>query len=102
MAKRLSLTLHDDDERALASFMAEGGQERRALLAWAAQHGMKTASESEAALLRMLIRAGASAIRENALDAGYAALAEARDEGDADRRSARRTYLERSDSVHTE
>src|SRR5680860_1160738 len=69
MTKRLSVTLSDDDEVALAAFSTGAG--RTTLGAWAAERGLSLGhSPSEAALLRVLVRAGAEALHLQRLGAG--------------------------------
>jgi hypothetical protein len=99
MAKRLSLTLERDDEAKVAAFAQEGTPEREALLVWAATRGMDPDRlRSEASMLRLLVRAGVESLVEQALDAGYAELAESRTpEENAESREARRRYLTRSE-----
>ncbi|HZI98395.1 MAG TPA: hypothetical protein VFD41_12800 [Actinomycetales bacterium] len=96
MTKRLSVTLSDDDEVALAAFSSGAG--RMTLRAWAAERGLSLGrSPSEAALLRVLVRAGAEALQVQGLDAGYAALAA--ELSSSDTREARRRYVARTDSA---
>ena len=106
MAKRLSLSLEVSDEAAVAAFSAEGSPEHRALLEWAADHGLEAAVvRSDASRMRVLLRAGAEALRERALDEGYAQLAaaQARDGVDAgERRQLRERYARRTDSTFDE
>lgn len=66
MSRRLSLTLDTDDELAITPFVV-AGPERDWLASFA--HGTLN---SDAAVLRALIRVGAQAAREHALDRGYA------------------------------
>jgi hypothetical protein len=106
MAKRLSLSLDVADEAAVAAFSDEGTLEHRALIEWAADHGLEPAMvRSDAALMRALLRAGAETLRERALDEGYAEMA--RDlAGDAaamgERRQLRERYASRTDSTFDE
>ena len=106
MAKRLSLSLEVSDEAAVAAFSAEGSPEHRALLVWATDHGLEAAVvRSDASRMRVLLRAGAEALRERALDEGYAQLAtaQARDGVDAgERRQLRERYARRTDSTFDE
>lgn len=74
-AKRLSVTLEPDDESTVTAFQAEGSA-RDALLTWAVQHGVDVrAVQSEAGVLRVLLRAGAETLQEQVLDRGYAQMA---------------------------
>jgi len=99
MAKRLSVIIGDADELRLDPFFIADSPERSALQAWLAGHGERPAT-SDAASIRALLRAGAEAIRDAALDAGYAELAEEYDEkgARADRRTARKRYADRTDA----
>jgi hypothetical protein len=99
MSKRLSLTLDADDVRTVEAFADASTNEHEALLAWAEARGLDPAgATSEAALLRLLLRAGAESLRSAALDVAYANLAVALDdEGSADSRAARR-YVRRTES----
>lgn len=98
MTKRLSLILGEPERLALQPFTDPETDQRHALERWAAEHGVGAVS-SEAAAIRALLLAGAEALRDDALDAGYADLAkqynapEARDE----RRAARDRYAARTD-----
>jgi len=94
--KRLSVTLEPDDESAVTTFQAEGS-ERDALVSWAVQHGVDPrAVQSEAGVLRVLLRAGAETLREHALDRGYARMASSEVEDQAENREARSRHLARS------
>lgn len=95
----MSVTLHADEEQLLAAFAAEGSADRQALVDWAVDHHVAEPTiRSDAALLRVLVRAGAEAIRARTMDVGYAALALSYGpDEDAERRSARHRYAERTD-----
>jgi hypothetical protein len=54
------------------------------------------------AVLRVLARVGAAALRERALEAGYAKLAATDDSDRAERRARRARYVERVDSRYAE
>ena len=76
MPKRLSISLESDDEALIARFAEAGSSEQDTLRAWAQQRGFRTTdSLSEGALIRLLARAGAEALREHVLDLAYAQLA---------------------------
>ena len=68
------------------------------LEAWAEAHGISVRDASDAAILRTLIRAGAEALREKALEEGYARLARSRQEDRAERRAIRDRGLNRTES----
>ena len=99
MSKRLSVTLDADDVRTVEAFADSSTKEHEALLAWAQARGLDAAgTSSEAALLRLLLRAGAESLRTNALDVAYAGLAVTLDEeGSADSRAARDRYVRRTE-----
>ncbi|MFV0494124.1 hypothetical protein [Mycobacterium sp.] len=97
MSKRVSLILKDADEIAIAPYLSEGSPSFETLRQWAAQrHGVTI--KSEAGALRALLQAGAEALRDQVLDAGYAQLAEEFNATDADseRRTARDRYTRRA------
>ena len=98
MSKRVSLILKDDDEAVLAPYLTEGSAAFEALSRWAIGHGIGEV-KSEASGLRALLQAGAEALREQVLDAGYAQLAEEFNAPDADagRRAARDRYIARTE-----
>jgi hypothetical protein len=100
MSKRLSVTLDADDIRTVEAFADSSTREHAALLAWAAARGLDpSGATSEAALLRLLLRAGADSLRNSALDVAYANLAVTLDqEGSADSRAARSRYVRRTES----
>jgi len=100
MSKRLSVTLDADDVRTVEAFADSSTKEHEALLAWATARGLDPAgATSEAALLRLLLRAGADSLRNSALDAAYANLAiTLAGEGSADSRAARDRYVRRTES----
>lgn len=77
--------------------------EHGTLTAWAAEHNLAVRDSSEAAVLRVLVRAGAEALLERALDEGYAKLAaELTDENRAERRARRARYVKHVDSRFAE
>lgn len=96
MSKRVSLILKDSDEAALAPFLSEGSAGFEVLRQWAGQRGGDI--KSEAGALRALLQAGAEALGERVLDAGYAALATEfnSDPANAERRTARDRHIRRS------
>ena len=76
------------------------------MLAWAARHDQEIPRDgSEAALARILLRAGAAAVQEHVLDLGYASLAVELGAADdaslaqAEVRESRRRYADRTDRV---
>jgi hypothetical protein len=99
MSKRVSLILKDADEAVIAPYLDEGSASSEALRRWANQRGGSDI-KSEAAALRALLQAGAEALRDNVLDAGYAQLAEEFDTASAhaDRRAARDRYAARTEA----
>lgn len=100
MSKRTTVTLEPTDESAVASFTDPTRTEHEVLADWAVRHGLTvTEQSSEATIIRALLRAGAEALQEQALDRGYAALAASfTDEERDEARIMRRRYAERSDS----
>lgn len=100
MSKRLSLILTDGDQEQMEPFIRAGTGQHKMLTQWANEHGVNSVT-SEAAALRVLLRAGLEAIRADALEAGYTELAKThggsteRDE----RRSARDHYVNRTESL---
>lgn len=97
MSKRVSLILKDADEAAISPYLDEGSVFAEVLRQWARQHG-EADINSEAAALRALLQAGAEALHERVLDAGYAQLAEEFNTTTAhtERRTARDRYARRS------
>jgi len=95
----LSVTLHTDEERLLAAFADKAAPEHRALVDWAVEHRLvEAAIGSDAAVLRLLVRAGAEAIQARAMDVGYAALGLSYQPGEnAEHRTARQRYADRTD-----
>jgi len=102
MTKRLSVTLETEDERLISAFASAGSHESVAQRAWAEHRGIDArAATSEAALLRLLLRAGAEALREQVLDSAYAQLAVEVDLNDSnDSRVARDRYVKRTETTH--
>lgn len=99
MSKRVSLILRDTDEAVIAPFLAEDSAASEALRAWASDRDLGDV-RSEASGLRALLRAGAEAIQERAVEAGYALLAEEFNspENSAVRRTARDRYVARREA----
>lgn len=89
----MSLILKDADEAAIAPYLSEGSASFEALRQWANQRGGSDI-KSEASALRALLDAGAEALRERVLDAGYAQLAAEfnSEPAPAERREARDRY----------
>jgi len=88
MTKRLSLILGEGDQLTLEPFIRPGTGQHQVLQHWAAEHGVGAVT-SEAAAIRALLQAGAEALAEEVLDAGYAELAQVY--GGVEERSERRT-----------
>ena len=88
-----------DEESAITPYIQPGTREYETLQRWAANRGSSEV-KSEASALRALLAAGAEALRDDVLDAGYAELATIysgaveKDE----RRAARNRYAKRTDS----
>ncbi len=98
MAKRLSLTLDDQDERLLTAYTRGDSPERSALEAWAAERDRALSeSASEAAVIRMLIRAGMEALQDRTLERGYSELAEVMRAGAEESRAARERHVSRAE-----
>jgi hypothetical protein len=100
MSKRLSLILGEDDQSMIEPFIQAGTEHHKALRRWAEAHGAGGVN-SEAAALRVLLQAGATALQDEVLDAGYAELAHvfSGDEDRAERRTARDRYAARTDAA---
>ncbi len=92
MTKRLSLILGEGDQLTLEPFIRPGTGQHQALQQWATEHGVGKVN-SEAAAIRVLLQAGAEALAEELLDAGYAELAQVY--GSAGEREERRTARDR-------
>lgn len=93
--RRVSVTLDAPDQRAIDTFADRSRPEHATLEAWAAQHGLNLRDDSDAAIIRTLVRAGAEALRAKALEDGYDLLAKSRDADAAERRSLRARSLQR-------
>lgn len=87
--RRISVTLDLPEQQAIELFGDPTRPEHATLEAFAATRGLTLRDESDAAVLRTLIRAGVEALREQALEQGYERLAEAQ-EADREERRARR------------
>lgn len=100
MSKRLSLILGDGDQSTIEPFIQAGTEHHNALCRWAEAHGAGGVN-SEAAALRVLLQAGAIALQDDVLDAGYAELARvfSAEEDRAERRTARDRYAARTDAA---
>jgi hypothetical protein len=94
--RRISITLDVPDQQAIEPFADPSRPEHAALEAWAAQHGLNLRDDSDAAIVRTLIRAGAEALREKALEDGYARLAASRQQDKTERRAIRERALSRA------
>jgi hypothetical protein len=99
MSKRVSLILKDGDEAAIAPYLSEGSASFEVLRQWASQRG-ESDIKSEAGALRALLQAGAEALREYVLDAGYAQLAAEfnSEPARAERQAARDRYVRRTEA----
>lgn len=99
MSKRVSLILRDSDEAVISPFLTEGSPAAEALRRWAGAHGVGDV-RSEASRLRALLQAGAVALQAEAVETGYARLAEEFNspENDAARRAVRERYVARKDA----
>lgn len=96
--RRISVTLESADQAVLDAFAAPDTGEHATLERWAAEHGVPVRDSSESAIMRMLARVGAAALREQALEQGYAKLAADASKDDRDERRARRArYTDRVD-----
>lgn len=87
MVKRTSVTLDREEESVLAA-LSRGGPERDALISLAERSEL--AVNSEAAIIRALLRVGAHAVRERALEQAYAEMIEEDRENRAERRDLAR------------
>ncbi len=99
MSKRVSLILKPADEVMLAPYLTGGSPSFEALRLWALKRGDGDI-KSEAGALRALLQAGAEALREDVLDAGYSDLASEFNgkSDDAERRAARDRYVRRTEA----
>jgi len=102
VAKRISVTLDGPDQRVIEAFADPARPEHAALLSWASEHGLSVREDSDAALLRALVRAGAQALRVAALEQGYERLAASRNDDQAERRALRDRAVGRAESRYAE
>ncbi|MBX9642058.1 MAG: hypothetical protein K2X97_20745 [Mycobacteriaceae bacterium] len=96
----MSLILKDADEAVIAPYLSEGSPAFEVLRQWASQRGEGEGNiKSEASVLRALLQAGAEALREHVLDAGYAHLAAEfnSEPAHAERQAARDRYVRRTE-----
>ena len=101
--RRITVSLESADEALLDAFTAPDRPEHVTLEAWAAEHDMPVRDSSESAIMRILVRVGAAALREQALERGYAILAEDTADNDRAERLARRArYAGHKDSRYPE
>ncbi|OZE95872.1 hypothetical protein CH302_16995 [Rhodococcus sp. 15-2388-1-1a] len=75
--------------------------EARILREWAQQQHITIRDNSESGIARALLRVGAEALREKALEAGYDELAKDQAEGRREQQARRRRYVERVDKTYT-
>ncbi|HWE88047.1 MAG TPA: hypothetical protein VG317_01130 [Pseudonocardiaceae bacterium] len=102
-SRRVSVTLDSTDQAVLDAFVAPDRAEHATLEAWAAEHGMSVRDSSESSVIRVLAQAGAMALRDAALERGYAKLAaDITDEDRAERRTRHQRYAERVDRRYAE
>src|SRR5215472_8245370 len=94
--RRVSVTLDGPDQQAIEPFVDPSRPEHAILEAWALQHGLSLRDDSDAAVLRTLVRAGAEALRDRALEDGYDRLAMSRAEDEEERRSLRARSVRRT------
>ena len=99
MSKRVSLILGDSDEAVIAPYLSQGSPAYEVLRHWASQRPGADDIKSEAAALRALLQAGAEALQEHVLDAGYAQLAAEfnSESANVERRTARDRYARRTE-----
>lgn len=90
-----------EDEQAVSTFTEAQTREHAALVEWVtARETGRGRLTSEAAVVRALLRAGVEALRERALEAGYADLVASRTEDEAGQtRAARDRYVDRTERV---
>lgn len=102
MVKRTTVTFDERDQGAIASVSDPDRAEWTALVEAAAEKGIAVKpGASEATIIRALVHAGADALRERALESGYAELADLWPElhDTEETRERRRRYAERVDRV---
>lgn len=91
--------MKDADEVVIAPYLEMNSTAFEALRLWARQHG-EGEIKSEASALRALLQAGVQVVRDHALEAGYAQLAQEFNAEPAhkDRRAARDRYTARTEA----
>lgn len=102
MARRITITFDDRDQEVIASISNPDRAEWAALVEAAAAKGIiLKPGASQAAIIRALVHAGADALRERALERGYAELADLWPElhDDAESHERRRRYADRANRV---
>ncbi len=102
MTRRTTVTFDDHDQGVIASVSNPDRAEWAVLVEAAAEKGISLKpGASEAAIIRALVHAGADALRERALERGYAQLADLWPEvhDDAESRERRRRYAHRIDRI---
>jgi hypothetical protein len=92
----ITLTLDGPDQQAIEPFVDPSRPEHAALEAWAALHDITLRDQSDAAIIRTLVRVGAEALLERALEDGYARLAAPRHQEQTERRAIRDRALNRA------
>lgn len=98
--KRLPVTLDSDDQAELAVFADPNRLEAGILREWAQHQHITIRDNSESGIARALLRVGAEALREKALEAGYDELAKDQAVGRAEQQARRRLYVERVDKTY--
>lgn len=100
MSKRVSLILDDSDVAKVGPYLDKGSPAFEVLRHWASEHDVADDINSEAAALRALLQAGAEALKERVLDAGYARLATEFNTApsNVERRAAHDRYARRTES----
>lgn len=95
----MSLILKDGDEAVIGPYLREGSASFEVLRQWASQRG-EGDIKSEAGALRALLQAGAEALYELVLDAGYSQLAAEfnSEPAGAERKAARDRYARRAEA----
>ncbi|MET9260945.1 hypothetical protein [Amycolatopsis sp. NPDC004079] len=93
--RRVSVTLDLPDQQAVDLFADPARPEHATLEAWAEARGLVMRDDSDSAVVRTLLRAGAEALREKALEEGYERLAASREDTAKERRGRRDRVLAR-------
>ncbi|MCU1610812.1 MAG: hypothetical protein JWM45_2728 [Pseudonocardiales bacterium] len=102
MSRRTTVTFNDHDQGVIASVSDPDRAEWAVLVEAAAEKGITLKpGATEAAIVRALVHTGADALRERALECGYAELADLWPEvhDAAETRERRRRYAHRVDRV---